>query len=241
MKIKVLILLLIVISCQSQIKRYKWSGVLDSGNIIRNVVQYIPEDTCIVTDYDGNCYDTVHIGTQIWLKQNLKVMHYNNGDVIHYEEDFNIWRSLTIGGFCHYGNNYANVSIYGEIYNWNAINDPRGIAPTGWHVATVSDWAVLSNYLGGDSIAGGKLKEVGTEHWDSPNTGATDEYGFKALPGGYRDENGTFGGRFLLGIWWAYGGGLLNESIREIYWVYAELRLESVLKRYGLSVRCIKD
>ncbi|MBL0341842.1 MAG: T9SS type A sorting domain-containing protein [Bacteroidetes bacterium] len=148
-----------------------------------------------VTDIDGNVYDTIHIGTQIWTRPNLNVTHYLNGDPIPNVTDSAQWANLTYGAYCNYDNDSNNAAVYGKLYNWYAVNDPRGIAPLGYHVPTFEDWDTLQIFLGYDLVAGGKLKEIGTTHWMSPNTGASDEYDFTALPGGQRADSiysGTF-------------------------------------------------
>ena len=159
-----------------------------------------------VTDIDGNVYDTVHIGTQIWLRPNLKVTHYLNGDPIPNVTDSALWYNLTTGAYCDYNNDSANADVYGKLYNWYAINDSLGIAPLGCHVPTFEDWDTLQIYLGYDLVAGGKLKEIGTAHWMAPNTGASDEYDFTALPGGQRADSiysGTFSEITQQGYWWS--------------------------------------
>ncbi len=138
-------------------------------------------------DYDGNGYHTVKIGNQTWAIENLKVTHYNNGDPIPEVQDSTIWLHDTKGARCYYRNNKAKYdSVYGALYNWYVINDPRGITPKGWHVPTDYEYNDLSTYLGKNSVVGGKMKEKGTKHWKAPNTGATNSSGFTALPGGMR-------------------------------------------------------
>lgn len=151
-----------------------------------------------VTDIDGNVYHTVKIGSQGWLKENLRVTHYNNGDEIPNVTDNWTWGSSTSGACCDYENKPDYSSTYGKIYNGYAVIDERKICPEGWHVPTDDEWTALTNSLGGDGVAGGKLKETGTTHWVDPNVGATDAVGFSAVPGGYRqsydgdfDELGT--------------------------------------------------
>ena len=147
-----------------------------------------------VTDIDGNVYNTVTIGTQVWMKENLKVTHYNNGDEIPNIEDNAAWTGLSNGAYCNYQNDNDFVDTYGRLYNWFAVDDGREICPTGWHIATDAEWTILSDYLGGRHIAGGKLKEAGTTHWASPNTGATNSSGFTGLPSGMRSSvDGIFG------------------------------------------------
>jgi uncharacterized protein (TIGR02145 family) len=138
----------------------------------------------IPVDIDGNEYHTVIIGGQEWMVENLRVTPYRNGDPIPNVSDTTSWRALTTGAYCSYDNDPSCSAMYGNLYNWYAVNDFRQIAPEGWHVPTYEEWIVLETHLGGDTIAGGKLKESGTEHWRAPNVGGTNESGFSALPGG---------------------------------------------------------
>jgi len=121
-----------------------------------------------VTDIDGNVYETVQIGEQLWMAENLKVTHYSNGSGVAY---------------LNYEDNPNNSETYGHLYNWNIINSGQ-ICPQDWHVPSDDEWTFLSDYLGGVEIAGDKMKEAGLEHWDSANEGATNESGFTALPAG---------------------------------------------------------
>ena len=195
-----------------------------------------------VTDIDNNIYHTVTIGTQVWLVENLKVTHFSNGDPIPNVSDFSPWGDLITGAYCDYNNNQSNVIVYGRLYNWFAVNDSRNIAPTGWHVHSDAEWTVLATYLGGESIAGGKLKEAGTTHWLEPNSGATNETGFTGLPGGHRIYDGTFDYVNSGGGWWSSTAENDNDAwIRYLdygavdFWKYLED------KRYGRSVRCLMD
>lgn len=198
-----------------------------------------------VTDYDGNRYHTVVIGTQTWMLENLKVTHYRNGDPIPNITDDSEWLNLTNGAFCWYNNDIDNKTVFGALYNWNAVSDSRNIAPVGWHVATDSDWTTLTNYLGGENVAGGKLKEIGLSHWKSPNTEATNSTGFTALPGGFRLQDGI-NMAFLrisdIGGWWS-----ATEDINDKAWSRYMGYDHSTVVRYndykksGFSVRCVKD
>ena len=157
-----------------------------------------------VTDYDGNTYKTVKIGKQIWMAENLNVSHYRNGDIIPEVKNPDEWSKLTTGAWCYYENDSENGKTYGKLYNWFAVNDPRGLAPEGWHIPTDAEWTHLTEYLGGKEIektyqgiyyweiadVGGKLKA--TTLWKSPNEGATNSSGFTAFPGGYRYDDGDF-------------------------------------------------
>ena len=144
-----------------------------------------------LVDIDGNLYDTVVIGTQEWTVQNFKCARLNDGTAISEVTDNFDWYILTYPGRCAYDNDPANRAIYGELYNWQTVNTGK-LAPEGWRVPTNDDWGILTTYLGGEISAGGKMKETGTTHWLSPNTCATNESGFSALPGGYRASDGNF-------------------------------------------------
>jgi uncharacterized protein (TIGR02145 family) len=197
-----------------------------------------------VIDYDGNEYDTVVIGTQTWLKQNLKVTHYNNGVPIPNVTDNTIWANLTTGARCYYNNDSsAYDSVYGALYNWYAVNDPNHICPEGWHVSTNDEWQTTETYLGSASIAGGKMKEAGTLHWNSPNTGATNSSGFTGLPGGARDPiNNDF--RFINenGCWWtasAYPASMAWSTY--MWYLNAGVDHNPASKKYGFNIRCVRD
>lgn len=195
-----------------------------------------------ITDVDGNLYHTLTIGTQVWLVENLMVTHYRNGDSIPNVTDATLWSTLTTGAYCNYNNNDTIASTYGRLYNWFTVKDIRNITPYGWHVPSQAEWTVLENYLGGDSVAGGKIKEADTLHWNSPNTGATNESGFTGLPGGNCANNGIFSeiGRF--GFWWSnIENNQYNAWCRILYFNYANIYSDNVGKNSGFSVRCIKD
>jgi uncharacterized protein (TIGR02145 family) len=209
-------------------------------------------ETGTVTDIDGNVYRTITIGAQEWMVENLKVIHYRNGDAIPNVTDNMVWGGLSTGAYCEYENNIGNVSTYGRLYNWYSVADNRKIAPTGWHVPTDDEWKQLEIYLGmtvADQTGwrgideGGKLKEMGTIHWSSPNTGATNEVGFMALPSGFRDYNdGTFSAVSLFTSFWS------SEESESLYAWHRSLNFNTSViyhggghKRYGYSIRCVKD
>lgn len=203
-----------------------------------------------VRDIDGNIYNTVEIGTQTWLKQNLKVTHYRNGDAILNANALgdNYWGLLTDGAFCDdypppYVPSEGYSPTYGRLYNFYAVEDSRNLCPAGWHVPTDAEWTILVDYLGGESVAGGKLKEVGTIHWLVPNPGATNESGFTALPGGARSPDGSYGSLYDGGFYWsstAYSSTFAWCRVLTINGVDAIYR-NSTYKRNGMSVRCLKD
>jgi uncharacterized protein (TIGR02145 family) len=185
----------------------------------------------------------VVIGTQQWMKENLDVATYRNGDIIPQVTDATAWAALTTGAWCYYNNNPNNGAIFAKLYNWYAVNDSRGLAPAGWHIPTDAEWTTLSTYLGGTTVAGGKMKTPGTTRWISPNTGATNESGFTGLPGGFRYNNGPFGNAGYAGIWWsATQQDATYAWARQLPYDSGSLgRTNFPNKNGGFSVRCIKD
>jgi uncharacterized protein (TIGR02145 family) len=194
-----------------------------------------------VTDVDGNVYHTVKIGTQTWMVENLKTTKYNDGTSIPKVIDNDEWSELSTDAYCWYDNDSAtNVDSNGALYNWEAAQSDK-LAPAGWHVATDADWTTLVTFLEGESTAGGKLKEKGTGNWQSPNTGATNEVGFSALPGGYRSTDGTFADLGLSADWWTSSEvNGTNAWFRGVGNNLTGISRVSLSKVYGLSVRCVK-
>jgi uncharacterized protein (TIGR02145 family) len=191
-----------------------------------------------VTDIDGNTYNTVQIGTQVWMSENLKTSRYRNGGLIPNVVDDTELEALTTGAWCY--NHFAgNNAINDKFYNWFATQGDS-LCPTGWHVPSDAEWTVLVDYLGGKSVAGGKMKSVGTAYWKSPNTGATNESGFSAFPdndGGYDNigHNVFFWSAteevIEIGVAWSR---ILDNSSSDVYRI-------SILKESGVNVRCLKD
>ena len=197
-----------------------------------------------VTDYDGNVYHTLEIGTQVWLQENLKVTHYNDGSPISNVAGTATWATLTTGARCYYNNDSAaNDSVYGPLYNWYAVSDARKLCPSGWHVSSNAEWLEAETSLGGASVAGGEMKETGTLHWASPNTGATNSTGFTGLPGGMRDPvNNNFRTVLENGLWWT--ASQYNSSMAwstYMWYMYAGVDHNPGTKKYGFNVRCVKD
>lgn len=196
-----------------------------------------------VADPDGNNYRTVHIGTQEWMAENLKTTRYNDNTAIPNVNGNTAWSNLSTPGYCWYDDNitlYGN--IFGALYNWHAIHNGK-LCPSGWRVPSKDDWNQLSDYLGGTNLAGGKLKETGMSHWENPNTGADNQTGFTALPGGLRSyDNGISDALGLLGFFWS---STENDASTAWYDVlgYSNNHLSYGYddKKYGYSVRCIKD
>ena len=183
----------------------------------------------------------IRIGTQIWMKKNLNVDHYRNGDPIPEEGDEYNWRHLTTGAWCYYNNASYYATTYGRLYNWYAVNDPRGLAPIGWHIPTDAEWTVLNNYLGAN--AGSKLKEVGNGHWAWPNTDANNRTNFTGLPGGYRNIGG--GNFYYLGnvcyMWSSTASNATSAWGRVLDYDNGDFWSSGGGKQSGQSVRCIKD
>ncbi len=194
-----------------------------------------------LTDIDDNIYETVQIGSQIWMAENLRVSRYRNGDLIPNEIDNSDWCFIKTGACCSYENNPDYDYEYGKLYNWYAADDKRNLAPDGWHIPSEEDWQILIDYLGGVEIAGGVLKD--TRIWDKPNLGATDDYGFSAVPLGirhYEDGKDLANGRWS--AFWSVtskndneGFGILLDSNT------IDLSAGPTNKNYGFSVRCVKD
>jgi uncharacterized protein (TIGR02145 family) len=190
----------------------------------------------------GN-YEVIHIGNLGWMRNNLNVDHYSNGDIIPQVNDPQKWISLKTGAWCYYNNDSLLGAIYGKLYNWYAVNDPRGLAPSGWHIPNDLEWKTLILTLGDVQVAGGKMKEIGLTHWKEPNLGATNESDFSALPGGWRTpDDGIFDQMGLNGYWWssmeddnvnAWKLDLNYGNIRAGWYYY--------YKTSGFSIRCVLD
>ncbi|MBC8214179.1 MAG: fibrobacter succinogenes major paralogous domain-containing protein [Candidatus Marinimicrobia bacterium] len=202
--------------------------------------------TGTMTDIDGNIYQTIQIGNQTWMAENLKVTHYRNGDAIQTGYSNSEWEDLydtETGAYCVYDDQESNADTYGYLYNWVAVDDTRNIAPEGWHIPTDEEWQILVDFLGGSSVAGGKMKETGTVHWNSPNTGATNESGFTALPGGYRSyDYGNYNDMGNTGCFWSsteYDS--TNAWTRKLYYYSSEVPRYYYCKKHGISVRLVRD
>jgi uncharacterized protein (TIGR02145 family) len=239
---------IIKVSCGS--KRIVWDIGTDVSTLSG---RFYPEmevkksDKSIVSDIDGNTYKTVQIGTQVWMAENLKTAKYNDGTTIPNISDNTLWENNISGAWCYYGNNAANNTKFGKLYNWYAVskttNGNKNICPTGWHVPTHAEWTVLIDYLGGKSVAGGKMKEIGTTNWNSPNTESTNTSLFTGLPGGYRTNNGDYYNIGNYGSWWGsteYNTGLAWTRTLNGYSGDASKNSLNE-KEGGLSVRCLRD
>jgi uncharacterized protein (TIGR02145 family) len=195
----------------------------------------------IASDVDGNIYHIITIGTQRWMVENLKTTKYNDGTAIPLVTDAATWAFLPTDGYCWYKNNVTNKATYGALYNWYAVNTGK-LAPKGWHVPTDSEWDTLLAYCGGWDLAGGKLKEVDTTHWESPNVGATNTTGFTALPGGFRTAEYDFAVMGASGYWWSSTAYTEKTSLKcVINSNIIEVGDGAESNSSGLSVRCIQD
>ena len=202
----------------------------------------LPNDN-IVYDIEGNAYDIITIGTQDWMKQNLKATHYKNGTEIQQVTYYLTWADLNTGAYRWVWDENLNqqTTSYGALYNWFTVNTGN-LCPNGWHVPTDAEWTTLTTFLGGESIAGGKLKEAGLMHWYSPNTAATNESGFTALPAGYISFGGQAFQFGLYAFWWSS-----TEDDNQDAWLryvgkdYINATRLNYDKNYGASVRCLRN
>jgi uncharacterized protein (TIGR02145 family) len=222
----------------------------------------LPNNISSVTDVDDNTYPTVHIGTQLWMQENLRSTKYSDGTDIPLVTDNSEWDSnynngTTLPMMCWYDNDQATYTAnkFGALYNWYAVspstNGNKNICPTGWHVPSDAEWTVLTDYLGGagylggSGVAGGKMKS--TQYWESPNYDATNESGFSGLPGGSRQNGGTFNAIGYGGYWWSSTeSGSYSPTTNFAYGRYLGSNDSNVYnfdsgEQAGFSVRCIKD
>lgn len=196
-------------------------------------------------DIDDNIYQTVGIGDQIWMAENLRTTKYADGTPIPNVTDAATWDGLTTGAFCWYENNSTYDVPYGKLYNYYAVQNTSGICPEGWKVPSKSDLDALIDFLGGSEIAGGKMKEIGTEHWISPNDGATNESGFTGLGYGGRFFNGEFIDSQFFGYFANFWSTTAFDADK-IWYLYLskasdDANMSTNFKRYGLTIRCLRD
>jgi uncharacterized protein (TIGR02145 family) len=196
-----------------------------------------------VNDVDGNVYNNVTIGVQTWMAENLRTTKYNDGTSIPLLSDDKIWKNSLSAGFCWNQNNEAKYKTnYGALYNWFAVNTEK-LCPIGWHIPSSSEWNILEDFLGGVKIGGGKLKEPSSSYWMRPNRGATNETGFTALPGGWRDgKKGGFMPFGVIGYWWSSTEQSTTDAIaRSLSYDNSNVYIYWYNKRSGMSVRCLRD
>ena len=211
------------------------------GNSIRCLENDSDRVYGTVADVDGNSYKTVQIGTQTWMAENLKTTAFRDGSPIPCVTGDDAWTKTTSPAFTWYNNNPVNKDIYGGYYNWYTV-DQGNLCPLNWHVPTDNEWLTLVNYLGGNLVAGGRLKETGTVHWNNPNLGATDEVGFSALGAGDRIDWGRFLFNGDAGYWW-------TSTVKDSISAFANMVDQDFImvfrnnyyKNIGMAVRCLKD
>ncbi len=218
------------------------TGLIKVGNIIKitdKVLKEYSERTLAVF------IKSVIIGEQEWMVENLNVDHFRNGDSIpeaKTDEEWIIAGEEHSPAWCYYDNDPENGKIYGKLYNWFAVNDPRGLAPQGWKIPSKVEWTTLTDFLGGKDDAWSKLKEAGTTHWESPNVWATNETGFTALPGGYHNFKGTYRLIGAHGLWWS---STEDDTSSAFNWYVGSSYIGplwlSSNKASGFSVRCHRN
>jgi uncharacterized protein (TIGR02145 family) len=176
------------------------------------------------------------------MVENLRTRRYRDGTSIPNVTDNTNWSNANYGAWCWYNNDGPTYEQpYGKLYNWFAVNDGRGLCPTGWHVPTDTEWTTLTNFLGGESVGGGLMKEAGTAHWNSPNNGATNASGFTGLPGGYRLNDGSYNNLGNVGSWWSSTESVANAWSRNLIYGDDNVYRNNSDKRLGISVRCLRD
>jgi uncharacterized protein (TIGR02145 family) len=195
-----------------------------------------------VKDIEGNVYKTVTIGTQVWMAENLKTTKFNDGAVIPLVNDDQAWGALTTPALCWYNKDaIVNKNTFGALYNWYTVSTNK-LCPKGWHVSSDAEWTTLTTFLGGENVAGGKLREAGITHWEKPNTGATNGSGFTTLPGGYRNNQGAFANIGFFGFWWTATENYPTASwCRTMGCVGIDVLRIFSIKKNGYSIRCIRD
>lgn len=234
-----------ILTCVVPVELTKGSNVVNivvngiGGDFSQKFKLLLPPE---LTDIDGFIYEIVTIGNQKWMKQNLKTTRYRDGSVIPLISNSSNWTSASSGAYCSFGNNNANIINYGALYNWFAVIDPKGLCPTGWHVPTNDELSTLVNYLGGVEVAGGKMKETGTIHWNFPNSGADNTSNFTALGTGYRDRTSVYSEVNRVGYLWSSTEYSPTHGIgRKLYYDSPIISFSGNYKQSGFSVRCIKD
>jgi len=196
-----------------------------------------------VSDIDGNVYNTVSIGNQVWLGENLKVTKYNNQDPISLVLDDTQWSTETQAAYCYYQGDVSYTNNYGNLYNWYVVNNSKNVCPTGYHVPSITEWEELITFLGGNAVAGGKLKEIGFAHWLDPNTGADNSSGFTLLPSGWRANNNGFyeSLSYMAYVWSSTSVDASSSSIILAGYDSPACYTSDSHIRTGLPIRCLKD
>jgi len=254
MKLKALLLpmLFLIFSCDTP-EEPDCAGI-SGGDAVEDACGVCEGDgsNCIF-DIDGNVYETIQIGDQLWMAENLKVTHYNNGSEIPTGYTDSEWAELETDAYAVYPTDDDNASqstcgddcadVYGNLFNWYAVDDDRGVCPDGWHVPSSAEYTILTDYLGGEWVAGGKMKETGLDHWNSPNEGATNESGFTGLSAGYRyDSTGTYNNMGYNGAFWSSSETSSSAAMyRRLYHSDSNVYRSLYSKQAGFSIRCLED
>ena len=245
---KLLLIALLIVGCDNSTESEDCAGVA-GGSAVVDCAGVCGGDgsTCFVTDIDGNIYATIKIGGQFWMAENLKTTKYKDGSEIPTGYSGTDWSNLSTGAYAVY-DNPINAEIYGNLYNWYTVDDSRGICPEGFHVPSDEEWTMLTDYLGGIYVAGGKMKTTGTIEgvdglWDSPNEGATNESSFNGLPTGIRlAYNGAYMHKGKYGYFWTSSE---NNSPESWHWILSSFNDHAIQyyfdKKGGFSIRCLKD
>jgi len=265
MKKLILLSILLIFGCEEATEPQDCAGVAGGTAIIDSCTVCVSGTTNLtactqdcagnwggdaVEDIEENCYNTVQINEQVWMKENLKVTHYQNGDEIPTALNKDDWVNLTSGAYAVYGDDYLNTEIidmWGNLYNWYVVNDERGICPIGYHVPSKVEWSTLVTFLGGSSSAGGKMKKPSQNDWnyysDEISEQATNESNFSATATGYRHYNNGYyqslGGQAY--FWTSTNENDNNAWRLNLSYNSSNATLETLNKRYGFSIRCLKD
>lgn len=233
----------ILVDCYSE----EIYGCTDPEALNFNPEATVDDDSCeyddVCVDFDGNIYETVQIGNQVWMAENLKVTHYNNGDEIPNITGNGEWGTLLSGAYCNYYNNQNNVVTYGRLYNWYAIDDDRGVCPEGFHIPADGEWTELTEFLG--DAAGSQLAGY-ADLWSDgglENDPAFGSSGFSGLPGGYRfGYNGYYYSLGEVGCFWTSTADNDNSAWNWLlHYVTSSINRYSSSKQIGFSIRCIHD
>ena len=222
-----------------------WENKGSKDTVLGNQLEFRTAD---LIDADGNTYASVVIGSQVWMKENLKVRHYRNGDSIPNIKGTTAWKENYHGACSDYQGKRDYSKVYGLCYNGYILKDPRGLCPAGWHIPSAEEWQTLIDHHGGNDIAGGKLKATGTRDkgdglWNPPNFNASNSYGFTALPAGHRNADASFHEDGKSAYWWTtwQEPGNYRGKVRGIEF-YGEFMYDSIeMYDNAFSIRCIKD
>ena len=251
---KLLLIILLIVGCDKSTEPEDCAGVA-GGSALEDICGICDGDgsTCFVTDIDGNIYSTVKIGGQIWMAENLKTTKYKEGSEISTGYSGNDWSQLSTGAYAVYDDS-INAEMYGNLYNWYHVDNNRPdlggreLCMEGWSVPTDDEWQTLTDYLGGVSVAGGKMKSTGTIEggdglWDSPNEGATNMSSFSGLPTGIRLAfNGDYMHKGEYGYFWSSSE---KDSSEAWHWILSSFDDHIIRYNYdkkgGFSIRCLKD